>query len=200
LRSILPTVAHEGPIEAATVDQREAWGLLRKKVDQKEATTMAQDNEHVQKLIAARDREVAHRGDIAEVLAEKHDRGDMENMGEAFIKIQDVIEAIERAVWHERYIASQKARAVLAFRLRKRAVTGATGRARQFWGHDRALEASFFVTDDALRRVTPNMQFDEDGVPRAFDLNRNLIYEITAKVYEHGRKDLTSWLPPIFDS
>jgi hypothetical protein len=50
------------------------------------------------------------------------------------------------------------------------------------------LEASFFVTDDALRRVTPNMQFDEDGVLRAFDLNRNSIYEITAKVYERGRK------------
>ena len=85
---------------------------------------MAQDNEYVQKLIAARDREVAHRRDIAWVLAEKHNRGDMENMGEAFIKIQDVIEAMERAVWHERYIASQKARAVLAFRLRNRAVMG----------------------------------------------------------------------------
>jgi hypothetical protein len=69
---------------------------------------MAQDNEYVQKLIAARDREVAQRRDIAEVLAEKHNRGDTENMGEAFIKIQDVIEAIERAVWHERYIAGQK--------------------------------------------------------------------------------------------
>ena len=69
---------------------------------------MAQDNEYVQKLIAARDREVAHRRDIAWVLAEKHNRGDMENMGEAFIKIQDVIEAIERAVWHERYIANPR--------------------------------------------------------------------------------------------
>jgi hypothetical protein len=69
---------------------------------------MAQDNEHVQKLIAARDREVAHRRDAAETLAEKHNRGDTENMREAFIKIQDVIEAIERAVRHERYIADQK--------------------------------------------------------------------------------------------
>jgi hypothetical protein len=69
---------------------------------------MAQDNEHVQKLLAARDREVAHRGDVAEVLVEKHNRGDTENMREAFIKIQDVIEAIERAVWHERYIANPR--------------------------------------------------------------------------------------------
>lgn len=69
---------------------------------------MTQDNEHVQKLIAARDREVAYRRDIAERLAEKYNRGDTENMREAFIKIQETIEAIERAVWHERYIAGQK--------------------------------------------------------------------------------------------
>jgi HD superfamily phosphohydrolase YqeK len=70
---------------------------MRKKVDLKEAITMAQDNEYVQKLIAARDREVVHRRDIAERLAVKYNRGDKET-----------IEAIERAVWHERYIAGQK--------------------------------------------------------------------------------------------
>ncbi len=69
---------------------------------------MVQDNEHVQRLIAARDREVARRRDLVQRLAEKHDRGDTENMREAFIKIQDAIEAIERAVWHERYISGQK--------------------------------------------------------------------------------------------
>ena len=47
---------------------------------------MVQDNECVQRLIAARDRDVAHRRDLAERLAEKHDRGDTENMREAFIK------------------------------------------------------------------------------------------------------------------
>jgi hypothetical protein len=69
---------------------------------------MTQDNEYVQKLIAARDREVTDRRDIAVRLAEKYNRGDTENMRETFIKIQDAIEAIERAVWHERYIAGQK--------------------------------------------------------------------------------------------
>jgi hypothetical protein len=69
---------------------------------------MVQDNEYIQKLIAARDREVVHRRDIAEALAEKHNRADTENMREAFIKIQEVIEAIERAVWHERHIANPK--------------------------------------------------------------------------------------------
>ena len=78
---------------------------------------MAQDNEYVQKLIAARDREVAHRRDIAEHLAEKYIRGDTENTREAFIKIQDAIEAIERAVWHERYIAGQKSGPFLSFGL-----------------------------------------------------------------------------------
>jgi hypothetical protein len=82
--------------------------LMRKKVDLKEAITMAQDNEYVQKLIAARDREVAHRRDIAGHLAEKYNRGDTENTRETFIKIQETIEAIERAIWHERYIAGQK--------------------------------------------------------------------------------------------
>ena len=44
------------------------------------------------------------------------------------------------------------------------------------------------MTDDALRRITPNMQFDESGILSAFDLNRNLIYAIAAKVYGRGRK------------
>ena len=62
----------------------------------------------------------------------------------------------------------------------------ATRCAVRFWGHDGAMEASFFVTDDALRRITPNMQFS--GILNAFDLNRNLIYAIAAKVYGRGRK------------
>jgi len=64
----------------------------------------------------------------------------------------------------------------------------ATRRAVRFWGHDSAMEASFFVTDDALRRITPDMRFDEDGFLSVFDLNRNLIYAIAAKVYGRGRK------------
>src|SRR5215472_11768999 len=64
----------------------------------------------------------------------------------------------------------------------------ATRCAVRFWGHDGAMEASFFVTDDALRRITPNMQFDESGILSAFDLNRNLIYAIAAKVYGRGNR------------
>ena len=48
----------------------------------------------------------------------------------------------------------------------------ATRRAVRFWGHDSAMEASFFVNEDALKRIQSDMGFDEVGVLRAFDLNR----------------------------
>jgi hypothetical protein len=50
------------------------------------------------------------------------------------------------------------------------------------------MEASFFVTEDALRKLTPDMKFDEGGLLSAFDLNRKLIYATAAKVYRRGRK------------
>ena len=64
----------------------------------------------------------------------------------------------------------------------------ATRRAVRFWGYDSAMESSFFVTEDALKRVQPDMRLDEAGLLRAFDSNRRLIYAIAAKVYSRGRK------------
>ena len=64
----------------------------------------------------------------------------------------------------------------------------ATRRAVRFWGHDSAMEAAFFVTEDALKRVQPDMRFDEPGLLRAFDANRDLICAAAAKVYKRGRK------------
>jgi hypothetical protein len=64
----------------------------------------------------------------------------------------------------------------------------ATRRAVRFWGHDSAMEASFFVTEDALKQLQPNMRLDETGLLSAFDANRNLIYAAAAKVYSRGRK------------
>ena len=52
----------------------------------------------------------------------------------------------------------------------------ATRRAVRFWGHDSAMEASFFVNEDALKRVQSDMRLDEAGLLRAFDLNRERIY------------------------
>ena len=63
----------------------------------------------------------------------------------------------------------------------------ATRRAVLFWEHDSAMEASFFATDDALKRIKPDMRFDEAGFLSAFDLNRDWIYAI-AKVYGRCRK------------
>lgn len=64
----------------------------------------------------------------------------------------------------------------------------ATRRAVRFWGHDSALECSFFVTEDALKHVAPAMCQDEAGMLNAFDLNRECIRDAAARVYERGTK------------
>ena len=64
----------------------------------------------------------------------------------------------------------------------------ATRRAVRFWGHDSAMEASFFVGVDALKSIKPDVQFDEVGLLGAFDSNRKLIYAPAAKVYQRRRK------------
>lgn len=66
----------------------------------------------------------------------------------------------------------------------------ATRRAVLFWGYDRSMENSFFVTWDALKHIQPGLQSDEAGFLRAFDSNRKLIYEIATKVYARGRKGI----------
>jgi hypothetical protein len=64
----------------------------------------------------------------------------------------------------------------------------ATRRAVRFWGYDSAMETSFFVTEDALKRVQPDMRLDETGLLSAFDSNRDLIYAAATKVYSRGRR------------
>ncbi len=64
----------------------------------------------------------------------------------------------------------------------------ATRRAVHFWGYDRSMESSFFVTADALMQIQPNLQSDAIGFLRAFDINRERIYAIAAKVYARGRR------------
>jgi hypothetical protein len=64
----------------------------------------------------------------------------------------------------------------------------ATRRAVRFWGHDSAMEATFFMTEDALKRVQPGMRLDEAGLLGAFDANRDLIHRAAAKVYSRGRR------------
>jgi len=64
----------------------------------------------------------------------------------------------------------------------------ATRGAVRFWGHDSAMEASFFVAAEALQRIKPDTRSDETGLLGAFDSNRNLIYTTAAEVYHRGRK------------
>jgi Protein of unknown function (DUF1488) len=63
-----------------------------------------------------------------------------------------------------------------------------TRRAVRFWGYDSALEATFFVTEAALKSVQPDMRLDESGMLRAFDSNRSRIYAAATKVYARGRR------------
>jgi hypothetical protein len=63
-----------------------------------------------------------------------------------------------------------------------------TRRAVRFWGYDTAMEASFFVTEEALKQVQPDMRFDEAGLLSAFDTNRELIHTTASKVYARGHK------------
>jgi hypothetical protein len=50
------------------------------------------------------------------------------------------------------------------------------------------METSFFVSEEALKRVQPDMRFDESGLLSAFDANRDLICATAVKVYARGRR------------
>jgi uncharacterized protein DUF1488 len=75
----------------------------------------------------------------------------------------------------------------LAFPNRSRSYD-ATRRAVRFWGHDSAMEWSFFVTADALTRVHPAMVRDEAGMLGAFDSHRERICAAAARLYARERK------------
>jgi hypothetical protein len=64
----------------------------------------------------------------------------------------------------------------------------ATRRAVRFWAYDSAMEASFFVTEDALKHIQPDVRLDEDGLLTAFDANREMIQAAAVKVYQRGRR------------
>jgi hypothetical protein len=64
----------------------------------------------------------------------------------------------------------------------------ATRQAVRFWGYDRSMESSFFVTVDALRQIQPDTKTNAVDLLRAFDINRERIHAIAAKVYARGRR------------
>jgi hypothetical protein len=63
-----------------------------------------------------------------------------------------------------------------------------TRRAVRFWGHDGAMEWSFYVTEDALRRLRPATAREEVALLSAFDSCRPAILGAAKKAYERGRK------------
>jgi hypothetical protein len=67
-------------------------------------------------------------------------------------------------------------------------VFDSTRRAVRFWGHDGAMEWSFYVTEDALRRLQPVMTRDEADLLAAFDSFRPAIEAAARKAYKRGRK------------
>ena len=64
----------------------------------------------------------------------------------------------------------------------------ATRHAVRFWGYDGALEVSFFVTDDALRRLEPGAPVDETSLLAVFEAHHDHVLRAAARVYARGRK------------
>lgn len=64
----------------------------------------------------------------------------------------------------------------------------ATRHAVRFWGYDNAMEASFYVMADALRRLQPGTPLDEAGLLNAFDSHREVICSTAAKVFARGNR------------
>ena len=58
----------------------------------------------------------------------------------------------------------------------------------RFWGYDSAMEISFFVEADALRKIDPETSNDEAGYLTTFDTARERIHEIANEVYGRGSK------------
>jgi hypothetical protein len=58
----------------------------------------------------------------------------------------------------------------------------------RFWGHDSALEISFFVEVSALYKLIPRTRNAEAGYLEAFDTARDRIHETARRVYSRARK------------
>jgi hypothetical protein len=79
---------------------------------------MTQENEALKTLTAARDRLIDERRALAVAIAlgykrRRSDDSQTDNMRVAFVSIQNTIEAIDRAIGHEKFIASEQAEAYL---------------------------------------------------------------------------------------
>lgn len=56
----------------------------------------------------------------------------------------------------------------------------------RFWGYDSAIEITFIVEGDALKKLSPELKDTEAEFLQAFDASRGRIHEVAAKVYKAG--------------
>jgi hypothetical protein len=64
----------------------------------------------------------------------------------------------------------------------------ATRHCVRFWGHDGALEVSFFVEEEAVFRIAPATRHNEAGILESFDSNRDQILKVARKIYSGQRQ------------
>jgi hypothetical protein len=74
----------------------------------------------------------------------------------------------------------------------------ATRRAVRFWGYDSAMEKSFFVGEEALGKIQPDVHLSEAGFLGAFDLNRDLICEAALNAYGRTKRGDYDLIPADF--
>lgn len=60
-----------------------------------------------------------------------------------------------------------------------------------FWGYDSAIEISFYVEADTLKKLIPEMEGTEAGILQAFDSVREQLHDAAAKA--HGRADIGTY-------
>ena len=63
-----------------------------------------------------------------------------------------------------------------------------TRRCIRFWGHDGAIEISFFVDETALLQLAAGTPRGEPALLEIFDRNRERVLQAARKVYERRRK------------
>ena len=73
-----------------------------------------------------------------------------------------------------------------------------TRHAVRFWGHDSAMEKSFFVGESALEKIQPNVHLNEAGFLEAFDSNRELICSAARSAYERTKRGDYELIPADF--
>ena len=63
----------------------------------------------------------------------------------------------------------------------------------RFWGYYSAIEISFFVEADALRKIDPEAAADEAGDLALFDAARERIHMVAREVYGRARKHTVTY-------